>query len=435
MRVYRGKYSVPRPPGSKLLKRKDGDYCRFTTRRGEEVVAKLTKSGKRVQMETTAYSIEFKDHHDILRRLTAFTSEDASQRVARTLEDLLASKGSGGHIDNDLRRRLEGLPPSMRKELAEWGLLDSGANMATKPLPELAELYIQSLRAAERSKDHVRGTEKMLLTLFKECGFQRLSDIDADRLAAYLKSRREGGISHRRSNAFLMAAKCFVNWCVERDLLVKSPLKPLKLLDVQKDRRRVRRALELDELKLLFASTQASETVHHNLTGAERALVYRVAAETGMRRGEMRKLTVGCIDFDCMTITLPANVTKAGRERTVPLTPQTAADLRQALQNKLPTARAFKLPYRTARMLQWDLEAVGLPYTDDQGHVFDFHALRGECASLLIEGGVDPKTVQEILGHSDIRLTLDLYAKVLGAKAKKEAARAAVAKTLYEKAG
>jgi len=41
------------------------------------------------------------------------------------------------------------------------------------------------------------------------------------------------------------------------------------------------------------------------------------------------------------------------------------------------------------------------------------HDLRHTCATLLLAQGVHPKAVQEILGHSQISLTLDTYSTVL----------------------
>ena len=38
-----------------------------------------------------------------------------------------------------------------------------------------------------------------------------------------------------------------------------------------------------------------------------------------------------------------------------------------------------------------------------------FHDLRHTCATLLLTKGVHPKIVQEMLGHSSITITLDLY--------------------------
>ena len=38
-----------------------------------------------------------------------------------------------------------------------------------------------------------------------------------------------------------------------------------------------------------------------------------------------------------------------------------------------------------------------------------FHDLRHTCAALLIEGGTDIKTIQAIMGHSSISVTLNHY--------------------------
>ena len=42
-----------------------------------------------------------------------------------------------------------------------------------------------------------------------------------------------------------------------------------------------------------------------------------------------------------------------------------------------------------------------------------FHDLRHTCATLLLRQGVNPKFVQELLGHGDVSLTLNVYSHVL----------------------
>lgn len=42
-----------------------------------------------------------------------------------------------------------------------------------------------------------------------------------------------------------------------------------------------------------------------------------------------------------------------------------------------------------------------------------FHDLRHSAATLLLSEGVHPKVVQELLGHSTISITLDVYSHVL----------------------
>ena len=42
-----------------------------------------------------------------------------------------------------------------------------------------------------------------------------------------------------------------------------------------------------------------------------------------------------------------------------------------------------------------------------------FHDLRHTCATLLLTKGVHPKIVSEMLGHSSVSITLDVYSHVI----------------------
>jgi len=48
------------------------------------------------------------------------------------------------------------------------------------------------------------------------------------------------------------------------------------------------------------------------------------------------------------------------------------------------------------------LESAGLPY-------MHFHDLRHSAASILLSMGVNPKVIQELLGHSEMSITLGMY--------------------------
>ena len=52
------------------------------------------------------------------------------------------------------------------------------------------------------------------------------------------------------------------------------------------------------------------------------------------------------------------------------------------------------------------LRAAGLP-------PLHFHSLRHSCATFLLVQGVPPRVVMDLLGHSDIRLTLNTYSHVV----------------------
>ena len=42
-----------------------------------------------------------------------------------------------------------------------------------------------------------------------------------------------------------------------------------------------------------------------------------------------------------------------------------------------------------------------------------FHDLRHTCATLLLQQGVNPKFVQDLLGHGDVSLTLNVYSHII----------------------
>lgn len=59
-----------------------------------------------------------------------------------------------------------------------------------------------------------------------------------------------------------------------------------------------------------------------------------------------------------------------------------------------------------SRMFHRHLEAAGLPQRR-------FHDLRHSCATLLLVQGVSPRVVMEVLGHSEVGMTLNTYSHVI----------------------
>jgi hypothetical protein len=56
-------------------------------------------------------------------------------------------------------------------------------------------------------------------------------------------------------------------------------------------------------------------------------------------------------------------------------------------------------------MLKGDLTAADIPYHDGAGLVFDFHALRCQCATLADAAGNSPRVVQRLMRHATLELT------------------------------
>ena len=73
-------------------------------------------------------------------------------------------------------------------------------------------------------------------------------------------------------------------------------------------------------------------------------------------------------------------------------------------------------PRSVSRKFHNALEKAGLPRKR-------FHDLRHTCASLLLVQGVHPRVVMQILGHSQIAVTMDTYSHVIDELSREAASR------------
>ncbi len=194
----------------------------------------------------------------------------------------------------------------------------------------------------------------------------------------------------------------------------ENPIDHLDLLNVRTDRRHDRRAMTADECqRLLKAATNGP--VLAGMTGQQRAMLYHVALETGLRRGELMSLTRGAFDLEAATVRLEASYSKHRREDVLPLRPAMVDALREHFTLLAPKANAFNVPCNDdmlTRAFRLDCAAAGIVYRDDSGRVADFHALRHTFISNLAQGGIHPKTAQQLARHSTITLTMDRYTHV-----------------------
>ena len=73
-----------------------------------------------------------------------------------------------------------------------------------------------------------------------------------------------------------------------------------------------------------------------------------------------------------------------------------------------PTDRIFPSIPKMATFKR-DLERAGIQHIDAAGRVLDFHSLRYTCGTMLAKAGVAPRIAMEIMRHTDMRLTMNLY--------------------------
>jgi len=130
-----------------------------------------------------------------------------------------------------------------------------------------------------------------------------------------------------------------------------------------------------------------------------------VALHTGLRRSEEFHLRWEYVDFATGVLTVPRS--KHGEVRRVPMN-ETVRDILASLPSRLRSP--FVFPSATGetaldsqnfvnRVFVKALKAAGIAD-------FTWHCLRHTFASRLVMKGVDLRTVQEVLGHKTLSMTL-----------------------------
>lgn len=269
------------------------------------------------------------------------------------------------------------------------------------------------------------------------CKWKKLSDITGSSLERYIStlSRRAakgdkpaatgGTVSPRTRNQYVYAMKSFCRWLVFERKLPINPVDHVRILPTDGDRRHDHAAYTPEALAALIEAARVGE-VHSGLTGAQRALVYRLAAFTGLRVGELAALTPQRFDLDSQqpTVTVHGQTAKNRKTEVLPLHPSLTPLVKKYLEGMEKTELLFPGGWHghAARMIRRDLTAAGEPWKDATGLFYDFHALRHTYCTALGRSNAPLADQKKLMRHSDVRLTMRYSHSTLTDQAKALAA-------------
>jgi integrase len=318
---------------------------------------------------------------------------------------------------------------------AEAGLADPHEETMHSPITTLVDAYIADLAEQGRDERYRGQTKREIDRVVAACGADRLAELTPDKVDNFLTKL---SCSARSKNSYRRAVIGLCNYLVRKR---KLPYNPLLVTTRRKgELKRKRRALA-DHLlqKLLDAARQRplleamtirrgprkgqlaarvrpEERARLERIGRHRALLYLTAILTGLRLGTLRRLRVGYLDLEgpVPQMGLPGNIMKSKRDFFQHLREDLVAELRAwvAETGKKPGDLLFEVPAysQTSKLLRKDLRTAGIPYRDEAGRYFDFHSFRKCSGTFLRKAGVDPTISMHYLDHSDIRMTMEVYA-------------------------
>lgn len=205
----------------------------------------------------------------------------------------------------------------------------------------------------------------------------------------------------------------FLGWCEGEQYLDENPID-----QVQKPRREERESpfLDPEDIEKLLDKIDEHRANTTDVTGRRPDVQWLkdaivIAMYTGLRRGELASLTWADVDLDSKLISVRNRGdfrTKTGDERSVPLRGRALNQLREIKnrrgeveQSKTVLVDRKRDPIRPDRMTKRFKDFVRMVDLDER---ISFHSLRHSCVSLLSQRDVPARIIQEIMGHSSIKM-------------------------------
>ncbi len=244
----------------------------------------------------------------------------------------------------------------------------------------------------------------------------------------------DNGYMYERQSKIKVILRDMLQRAVEDNLVVNNPVSGIKL---RADKQIKAEALTVDEQNTFFAYSQ--NTFYDNL--------FNVAVNTGLRPGELFALQLSDVDLDngyidvnktlvyqkylddtCKTFHVEPPKTKQSY-RKVPINSvcrehllkqfelkKIVANKRPKQQNNYLFVSKFNTPLNSvlySDAIKAVIREINLTRAlDNQFETFSGHTLRHTFATRCFEAGVEPKVVQEWLGHASLKMTMDLYTHV-----------------------
>ncbi len=282
-----------------------------------------------------------------------------------------------------------------------------------------------SQKQSVRPRTYERYREIVQLHINPVLGHQKLQKLSAQHVQAFYTKKVNSGLSPSTVEVF----HCVLHKAL--DTAVKWGLVPRNVCDLVSPPHRERfeiKPLDADQAQALLAAARG-----HRLES-----LFILAIATGMRRGELLALKWQDINFANGTLQIRRILTRFPDKGYVEAEPKTQKSRRNIViasfaLEALRKHRTRQLEAKLKAGANWQehdyvfCTSVGT-HLNPSKDVLDelkkllrqaglpdirFHDLRHSAATLLLSEEVHPKVVQEMLGHSTISMTMDIYSHVL----------------------
>ena len=292
------------------------------------------------------------------------------------------------------------------------------ADDATVSMNALFEAYLKSIQAQVKESTLARYKDIIRLYLSPRFGHFEINKLTTPLINDFIKQMSDGGnddrkLSAKRIRDIVSVLKASFRYGIKCGYTIPAVVIELP----KKEPQTIDMLTEYEQEKLI-------KYVLQNNTAQNLGII--ISLFTGIRIGELCALRWADINLQAQTLSIkntlyriPADDDNNRKTKLVLSSPKTSSSTRII---PLPNALIPFLYSHCSNEIFYILTGKDTPIEPSNYYVkyqavlkqcgiekHSFHALRHTFATKCIEHGFDPKSLSEILGHSDIRITLDRY--------------------------
>ena len=271
------------------------------------------------------------------------------------------------------------------------------------------KLFLEFLQNDKKLSDNTLQSYQRDILQFQD--YLKESDLNYAKLTEedinnYFESLRDNGKKNSTISRNLATIRSFYQYLLKNKKISKDPTSNLQSPKIEK---RVPSILTSEEVELLLEQPKDVD-----LKGTRDKAMLEFAYATGMKVTEIIHLDIQDVDFANNVVLC----TSGKKTRSIPL----GALAEKALKEYVEKARPILIKddntkalfvnlngYRLTRQGFWKI----VKYYKEQAHIekdITPHVLRHSFATHLLQNGADLKSIQAMLGHSDISST-QIYAQ------------------------
>ncbi|PIR22156.1 MAG: hypothetical protein COV44_09465 [Deltaproteobacteria bacterium CG11_big_fil_rev_8_21_14_0_20_45_16] len=356
---------------------------------------RVQPSGRMSYFQT--YFIGGKRQKYLLGDLKALTVAHAREQAIQILADASRNKNPREELK---KQRVPSLSDFVQKQYGPW--------------------VLENRKAGKPTLKHLTSS------VYSDFHSKKLNEVSAWLIEKWRTRRRKDGIEFSTINRDVSRLRALLYKAIEWGVINEHPFSKVK--QYREDNNKKVRYLTMEEEQSLRKALDEREgemrirRVNYNKWRADRSHptledlsglpfadylkpMVLLSINTGLRRGELFDLHWSDIDLNQKILTVDGERAKSGRTRYVPLNQEAFNILTQwKEQSKGNPKMVFES--RDGGRFQ-DVKKAWARLLKIAGiQKFRWHDMRHHFASRLVVAGVDLNTVRELLGHSDMKMTL-----------------------------